>query len=141
MSLSSSLRFAFAAAALAALAACASSPQDSYAKEGATPLAGSRLKDFAEGTTLEGKWGAADFVHYYGVGGSAWNKGTGEKAETGSWRIANDQLCVKWAQSMGGAESCYVVLRKGDEVRGYNAKGEPAFTAKYKKGDVNRLAG
>ena len=136
-----SLRIAVAAAALAGLAACASSPMDAYKGDGATPLAGQRLKDFAEGTSLEGKWGGKDFAHYYGVGGSAWAKSGGEKAETGAWRIANDQLCVKWAQSMGGKESCYVVLRKGDEVRGYDAQGESAFTARFKKGDVNRLAG
>lgn len=136
-----SLRFAVVAAALTALAACASSPMDAYKGDGATPLAGSRLKDFAEGTSLRGKWAGKDFTHYYGVGGSAWAKGGGEKAETGSWRIANDRLCVKWAQSMGGKESCFVVLRKGDEIRGYDAEGKDAFTATFKKGDVNRLAG
>lgn len=135
------LRTAAAAAALAALAACASSPMDAYRMDGATHLAGSRLKDFVEGASLEGKWAGKDFAHYYGVGGGAWAKTGGEKAETGSWRIANDQLCVKWAQSMGGRESCYTVLRKGDEARGYDANGDAAFTARFRKGDVNRLAG
>ena len=136
-----SLRIALAAAALAALAACASSPMEAYEGDGATPLAGQRLKDFAEGATLEGKWAGKDFAHYYGVGGGAWARSGGEKAETGSWRIAGDRLCVKWTQSMGGKESCYAVLRKGDEVRGYDADGKDAFWAKFKKGDVNRLAG
>lgn len=135
------LRTATAVAAMAALAACASSPMEAYKSDGATHLAGSRLKDFMEGASLEGKWAGKDFAHYYGVGGGAWARSGGEKAETGSWRVASDQLCVKWTQSMGGQESCYTVLRKGDEVRGYDAKGAPVFTAKFKKGDVNRLAG
>lgn len=136
-----SLRSAVVAAALAALAACASGPMGAYEDAGATALTGSRLKDFAEGTSLEGKWGGKNFAHYYGVGGGAWAKSGGEKAETGSWRIVDDRLCVRWTQSMGGQESCYAVLRKGDEVRGYDAEGDLAFTATFQKGDVNRLAG
>lgn len=57
-----------------------------------------------------------------------WNDGIKSGTDTGTHRIAGDQICVKWTSSFDGQERCYEVYKIGEDQYESYWQGKLAFT-------------
>jgi|GEM_PF-5143835 len=57
-----------------------------------------------------------------------WNDGIKSGTDTGTHRIAGDQICVTWKSSFNGQERCYDVYKIDDDKYESYWQGKLAFT-------------
>lgn len=99
-------------AVICALAGPLAAPQ-AFAEE--TRLTGMRIHEALAGNTVVGEWGSQPYRSYFRPDGLTIYKPEGAPAETGKWRVdeENDQYCSWWARS---GWSCYNVYRDGRTI-------------------------
>jgi hypothetical protein len=74
---------------------------------------GADIKTAFVGNTMHAKSVDGDYVAYFAADGSS-RVNAGVTSDTGTYRIADDMVCITWTHLRAGAEHCYVVFKKGD---------------------------